>query len=73
MLRKDYVYLFERYFYLLESLPPRDRGLVVFDEMEKSQSHVLIQQMAQYFLRHADGSVSKFSRGSRAVFSSILI
>ena len=26
MLRKDYVYLLERYFYYLETLPPADRG-----------------------------------------------
>ena len=49
-LRKDYVYLFERYFFFLETLSPRERGLVVFDELEKSQSHILLQQMAAYFL-----------------------
>jgi hypothetical protein len=54
-LRKDYVYLFERYFYFLETLPPRERGLVVFDELDKSQSHVLIQQMAKYFLGTTTG------------------
>lgn len=50
LLRKDYVYLFERYFYLLETMPPSVRGLVVFDELDKSRSHLLIQQMAAYFL-----------------------
>ena len=49
-LRKDYVYLFERYFYFLETLSPRERGLVVFDELDKSQSHILLQQMSAYFL-----------------------
>jgi hypothetical protein len=63
VLRKDYVYLFERYFYFLETLPPRERGLVVFDEMEKSQSHVLIQQMAGYFL----GTHTGRYRSSRVV------
>ncbi|HEX4797258.1 MAG TPA: DUF3800 domain-containing protein [Humisphaera sp.] len=63
ILRKDYVYLFERYFYLLEALPPRERGMVVFDEMEKSQSHVLIQQMANYFL----GTQTGRYRSSRVV------
>lgn len=47
-LRKDYVYLFERYFYFLETLPPRERGLIVFDELDKSQSHILLQQMSAY-------------------------
>jgi hypothetical protein len=49
-LRKDYVYLLERYFYYLETLPPSERGLVVFDELDKAQSHILIQQMAAYFI-----------------------
>jgi len=49
-LRKDYVYLFERYFYFLEAFGPSERGLIVFDELDKAQSHILIQQMAQYFL-----------------------
>jgi len=55
LLRKDYVYLFERYFYFLETLAPRERGLIVFDELDKAQSHVLLQQMAAYFLGHPTG------------------
>ncbi|HEX5444099.1 MAG TPA: DUF3800 domain-containing protein [Pirellulales bacterium] len=62
-LRKDYVYLFERYFYYLETLPPRERGIVVFDELEKSQAHRLLQQMAAYFL----GSPTGQYRSSRIV------
>ena len=50
LLRKDYVYLFERYFYYLESLSRSERGLIVFDELDKAQSHILLQQMAAYFL-----------------------
>ncbi len=63
LLRKDYVYLFELYFYYLETLPPRDRGLVVFDELEKAQAHLLIQQMAAYFL----GTKTGRYRSSRVV------
>jgi len=48
-LRKDYAYLFERFFYFLEDVSPEALGLVVFDEMERSQSHLLIDQMNQYF------------------------
>ena len=62
-LRKDYIYLFERYFYFLETLPPKERGLVVFDELEKSQAHGLVQQMAAYFLGHEEGQY----RSSRIV------
>lgn len=63
LLRKDYVYLFERYFYFLETLPPKERGMVVFDELDKAQSHILIQQMAQYFL----GTQTGRYRSSRVV------
>jgi len=50
VLRKDFVYLFERYFYFLKTLPDYERGLVVFDELEKSRAQKLVQQMASYFL-----------------------
>jgi len=55
LLRKDYVYLFERYFYYLETFPREERGLVVFDELDKAQSHILLQQMAAYFLGTGTG------------------
>jgi hypothetical protein len=48
-LRKDYAYLFERFFYFLEDAGPEALGLVVFDELERSQSHILVNQMARYF------------------------
>lgn len=48
-LRKDYSYLLERYFYFLETLSPAERGLIICDELEVSQSQVIIAQMAKYF------------------------
>jgi hypothetical protein len=63
LLRRDYIYLFERYFYFLETLPMRERGLVVFDELEKTKAHGLLQQMAAYFLGTDDGKY----RSSRIV------
>jgi hypothetical protein len=48
ILRKDYSYLFERFYYFLEDQRV-EAGLVVFDELEKSQSHVLVGQMDYYF------------------------
>src|SRR5207302_1345427 len=48
-LRKDYSFLFERFFIYLEKHNPRERGIVVFDELERSQSHLLIDQMERYF------------------------
>jgi hypothetical protein len=48
-LRKDYAYLFERYFYFLEDTDREALGLVVFDELERVQSHLLVEQMSHYF------------------------
>ena len=55
VLGKDFTYLFERYFHFLETLPSHERGLVVFDELEKSRAQKLVQQMASYFLGTAVG------------------
>jgi Protein of unknown function (DUF3800) len=54
-LRKDYAYLFERFFYYLEDLGPRAYGIVVFDELDKVQSHLLVGQMDSYFKRTVRG------------------
>ena len=53
-LRKDYAYLFQRFFYFLQDMGD-EQGIVVFDELEKSQSHLLIHQMRQYFGETAVG------------------
>jgi hypothetical protein len=55
ILRKDYAYLFERYFYFLED--QEQVGVVVFDELERTQSHLLVDQMARYFSRQGRGEV----------------
>ena len=49
-LRKNYAYLFERFFYFLEDISADEMGIVVFDELEKAQCRILINQMARYFL-----------------------
>lgn len=54
-LRKDYAYLFERFFYFLEDKDTSLSGIIVFDELEKSQSHILIKQMDRYFKDTARG------------------
>ncbi|MFA6029227.1 MAG: DUF3800 domain-containing protein [Elusimicrobiota bacterium] len=49
-LRKDYSYLFERFFYFLDDKRAvHPAGIIVFDELEKSRSHILIGQMDFYF------------------------
>lgn len=54
-LRKDYGYLFERFFYFLEDAKPQEHGIIVFDELDKSQSHLLINQAHRYFKETAIG------------------
>jgi hypothetical protein len=54
-LRKDYSYLFQRFFDFLEDVSPESLGFVVFDEIEKSQSHLLINQMSKYFRETTTG------------------
>ncbi|MFZ1710301.1 MAG: DUF3800 domain-containing protein, partial [Anaerolineae bacterium] len=49
-LRKDYAYLFERFFYFLEDVSPTEMGIVVFDELERSRCRRLLEQMEAYFL-----------------------
>ena len=63
MLRRDYSFLFERFFYYLEDSSPSEMGLVVFDELEKAQCRVLLHQMEHYFLDTARG----YQRSSRIV------
>lgn len=58
-LRKDYGYLFERFFYFLEDVALdtgySQQGIIVFDELEKSKSHLLIDQTHRYFKETATG------------------
>ncbi len=58
-LRKDYGYLFERFFYFLEDQSTEQgypqQGVVVFDELDKSKSHILIDQSHRYFKDTAIG------------------
>lgn len=56
-LRKDYAYLFERFFYFLEDVGTDAQGLVVFDELDKTMSHILVDQMSQYFRETRPGKV----------------
>lgn len=58
-LRKDYGYLFERFFNFLEDQSSArqypQQGILVFDELEKSRSHLLIDQAHKYFKDTATG------------------
>lgn len=58
-LRKDYGYLFERFFHFLEDKSAEmnfpQQGILVFDELEKTKSHILIEQAHRYFKDTATG------------------
>ena len=62
-LRKDYAFLFERFYYYLDDLPYTAHGVIVFDELEKAKSRILIDQMETYFLKTAKGRL----RSSRII------
>jgi len=53
MLRKDLVFLLERYFYFLES--EREMGLLVMDGSEKQADRKLVRRMESYFTRTMPG------------------
>lgn len=48
-LRKDFAYLFERFFYAVEDRGTREHGLIVFEELDKTQSAKLSARMRTYF------------------------
>jgi hypothetical protein len=52
-LRKDHVFLFERFFYLLEE--NKKFGLIVMDETDKTEDRRFVRQMEQYFTKTAPG------------------
>ncbi len=52
-LRKDHVFLLERFYYFLES--ERQNGLIVMDETEKSQDRRFVARLEAYFEKTATG------------------
>ncbi|HOU14884.1 MAG TPA: DUF3800 domain-containing protein [Anaerolineae bacterium] len=62
-LRKDYAYLFERFYYYLEDISVDEMGVIVFDELEKARCQRLLTQMETYFLQTYNGRM----RSSRII------
>jgi hypothetical protein len=52
-LRKDHVFLFERFYYFLEA--QAEHGLIVMDESEKNLDKKFVSRMERYFTRTATG------------------
>jgi hypothetical protein len=52
-LRKDHVFLLERFFYFLEAA--KQHGLLVMDEVEKSADRKFVRQLEAYFTRTTTG------------------
>jgi hypothetical protein len=62
-LRRDYAFLFERFYYQLEAAESSEMGLIVFDELDKARSRILLDQMSGYFLHTEVG----YHRSARIV------
>lgn len=62
-LGRELAFLFEHYFYYLEEFPPDTRGLIVFDELEKSFGQKAFRRIEDYFLRIGPGRI----RSSRII------
>jgi hypothetical protein len=54
-MRKDYAFFLERYFHFLNQSPGDPMGFLVFDELDKTASHVLLGQISRYFQRTSNG------------------
>ncbi|MES2445194.1 MAG: DUF3800 domain-containing protein [Pseudomonadota bacterium] len=54
-LRKDYAFFFERFYYFLNSMPNDPMGYLVFDELDRSQCHILLNQVSNYFVKTRNG------------------
>lgn len=54
-MRKDYAFFLERYYHFLNQKPDNPMGFLVFDELDKSASHVLLGQISRYFLKTQNG------------------
>jgi hypothetical protein len=52
-LRKDQVFLLERYFYFLEA--QKDHGLLVMDEVEKTEDRRFVRRLEGYFSKSKTG------------------
>ncbi len=53
ILRKDHVFLLERYFYFLEK--ERQMGLLVMDEVEKQEDRRFVRRLQDYFVKTTNG------------------
>ena len=73
MLRKDYAYLFERFFYFLNSRDDDPMGYIVFDELDKSASRVLLKQVGKYFLGAKKGKIRSRLVSAHPLFFAIFI
>ena len=56
-LRKDYTFLFERFYHFLNKQLDVPMGAIVFDELDKRQSQIILNQMEAYFLKTDKGRV----------------
>lgn len=56
-LRKDYAFLFERFYGFLNAQAGDPMGYLIFDERDRSESHLLLGQVSSYFVRTGNGRI----------------
>ena len=66
LLRKDFVFLLERFYCLLEE--KQEHGLLVLDEVEKSADRRFVRRLERYFSMSATGPIPFALGGAHAVF-----
>ncbi|WP_204985418.1 MULTISPECIES: hypothetical protein [Mesorhizobium] len=71
-MRKDYAFLFERFYYFLNGSPGDPMGYLIFDELDKAKSHVLLGQVSSYFIKKMGVCDRGSSSPSHFLFTAIL-
>ncbi|SIT11624.1 Protein of unknown function [Insolitispirillum peregrinum] len=56
-MRKDYAFFLERFYHFLNQTQGNPMGFLIFDELDKSASHVLLGQISRYFERTKNGRI----------------
>lgn len=54
-MRKDYAFFLERFYHYLNGMPNDPMGFLIFDELDKIASHILLGQISRYFQRTQNG------------------
>lgn len=54
-LKKEYVFLCERFYYFLKSRPGNNQGIIALDESDSHQHRIFVEQINNYFIKTENG------------------